>query len=203
VKDVWIYVEGGGGKDSKDQLRQAFSRFLTGPRLAAREQDVRWRIVLCGSRDDAYRAFQRRLRSPGDRGSPIFLLVDADCPVKGSAREHLGAGETRWDLLSATDAQCHLMVEVMEAWFLADPAALAAFYGRDFAAAQLPKRTNVEEIPKRQVYESLERATRNTRKGKYHKADHAPQILKSLDPDRVRSRAPHCDRFKVLAEVLG
>ena len=200
MKDIWVYVEGGGGKDSKDQLRQAFSRFLTGPRVAAREQEVRWRIVLCGSRDDTYRAFQRRVQAPGDRRSPVFLLVDADRPVNGSAREHLSAGETR----SATEAQCHLMVEVMEAWFLADPTALADYYGRDFAAAQLPKRTNVEEIPKKQVYESLERATRNTRKGKYDKGGHAPQILKTLDATRVRARAPHCDRlFVALAEVLG
>jgi hypothetical protein len=203
VNDVWIYVEGGGGKDSKDQLRQAFGRFLTRPRVTAREQRIRWRVVLCGSREQTYQKFQHRLRMQPD-GGPVFLLVDADRPVNGTAREHLSAGETRWDLSFASDKQCHLMVQVMESWFMADPVALAAFYGRDFAAGQIPGRANVEEIPKSQVYDSLARATRNTRKGKYDKADHAPEILKSLDPDRVRRRAPHCDRlFKVLAEVLG
>lgn len=203
MTDIWIYVEGGGGKDSKDQLRQAFSRFLTEPRVAAREHNVRWRIVLCGSREHAYRAFQRRLQTQ-HAPSPVFLLVDADRPVQGTPREHLSAGETQWNLSFATDTQCHLMVEVMEAWFLADPAALATFYGRDFALNQIPKRANVEEIPKAQVYESLERATRNTRKGKYDKGGHAPLILKNLDPTRVRTRAPHCDQlFKALAEALG
>jgi hypothetical protein len=203
VNDVWIYVEGGGGKDGKDQLRQAFGQFLSGPRVAAREQRVRWRVVLCGSREQTYQMFRHRVRTQPNAGL-VFLLVDADRPVSGTPRKHLGAGETQWDLSFANDRQCHLMVQVMESWFIADQAALAAFYGRDFAAGQIPSRTNVEEIPKHQVYESLERATRNTRKGKYDKADHAPQILKNLDPDRVRSRAPHCDRlFKVLAEVLG
>jgi hypothetical protein len=203
VNEIWIYVEGGGGKDSKDQLRQAFSRFLTDPRVAARERNTRWRVVLCGARDNAYRAFHRHLQKVHG-GEPVFLLVDADRPVSGTVREHLSGGETQWNLSFATDGQCHLMVEVMEAWFLADPSALEAFYGRDFATNQIPRRTNVEEIPKDQVYESLERATRNTRKGRYDKADHAPQILKSLDPARVRGRAPHCDRlFNALAEALG
>lgn len=204
MKDIWIYVEGGGGKDSKDQLRQAFSRFLTDPRVAARERNTRWRVVLCGSREDAYRAFQRHLNNPALPEGPVFLLVDADRPVSGPVREHLSAGETRWNLSFASERQCHLMVEVMESWFLADPSALEAFYGRGFAANQIPHRTDVEEIPKSQVYDSLERATRNTRKGRYDKADHAPQILKNLDPAAVRGRAPHCDRlFRALAEVLG
>lgn len=203
MKDVWIYVEGGGGKDSKDRLRQAFGQFLTGPRVIAREQRVRWRVVLCGSREQTYQKFRERLRNQPDAG-PVFLLVDADRPVNSTPREHLSGGETRWDLSFATDRQCHLMVEMMESWFLADQATLADFYGRDFTAGQIPNRTNVEDIPKSQVYDRLDRATRNTRKGKYDKADHAPQILKNVDPDRVRSRAPHCDRlFKILAEVLG
>ncbi|HEX6368441.1 MAG TPA: DUF4276 family protein [Longimicrobium sp.] len=203
MKDVWIYVEGGGGKDSKDQLRQAFGQFLTGPRVIAREQGVRWRVVLCGSREQTYQKFRDRLRNQPDAG-PVFLLVDADRPVDSTPREHLAAGETRWDLSFATDGQCHLMVEVMESWFLADQATLFAFYGRDFAPGQIPNRTNVEEIPKSHVYASLDRATRNTRKGKYDKADHAPQILKDLDPDRVRARAPHCDRlFEALLEAVA
>jgi hypothetical protein len=203
VSDVWIYVEGGGGKDSKDHLRQAFGQFLSGPRVAAREQRIRWRIVLCGSREQTYRMFQHRLQTQPDPG-PVFLLVDADRPVSGTPREHLSGGETRWDLSFAGDRQCHLMVQVMESWFLADQAALVAFYGREFAAAQLSNRANVEEIPKQQVYESLDRATRNTRKGKYDKADHAPQILKNLDPERVRARAPHCNRlFEDLLKAIA
>lgn len=201
MKDIWIYVEGGGGKDSKDHMRQAFGQFLTGPRVAAREQRVRWRVVLCGSRDNTFKGFHARQKSHPN--AHVFLLVDAEQPIVGSAREHLAAREP-WDLSVATDDQCQLMAQVMESWFLADPQALERYYGQQFASKQIPARENVEKIDKPAVFAALKAATRNTSKGKYDKADHAPQILKALDSDRVRSRAPHCDRlFRALAEVLG
>jgi hypothetical protein len=97
-----------------------------------------------------------------------------------------------------------IWVEVMESWLLADPAALAGFYGREFAAGHIPNRVNVEEVPKQEVYSALDRATRKTPKGKYDKADHAPAILRTLNAGRVRARAPHCDRlFRTLAEVAS
>ena len=202
MREIRLYIEGGGGKDSKDDLRQAFSRFLEPARETARGQEVRWIITMCGSREQTYRAFERATRVHA--GESVFLLVDSDQQVKGTPREHLSSGDTRWNLAFASDSQCHLMVEVMESWFLADPGALAAFYGRDFAAGQIPSRVNVEEIPKQDVYSALDRSTRKTRKGKYDKADHGHLILRSLDPERVRARAPHCDRlFKALAEALA
>lgn len=202
MSEIRIYVEGGGDKDGKARLRQAFSQFLAESRDAARERRERWHVIPSGSREETYRNFRRGVADHPD--ARVFLLVDAEQPVEGSPRDHLAGGETQWDLSSAHDDQCHLMAQVMESWFLADPAALASFYGPQFGAKQIPARQNVEEVPKPEVEAALKNATAKTRKGEYHKIHHGAPILESLNPDLVRSRAPHCDLlFKALQEAIG
>jgi hypothetical protein len=95
------------------------------------------------------------------------------------------------------------MVQLMEAWFLADPEALALYYGKDFASNALKKNRRVEEIPKADLLKCLKQATRKTQKGIYHKTAHAPRILELLDPDKVRKAAPECDRLfrEILTEI--
>ena len=201
MKELWIFVEGGGGKDSKDELRRAFSEFLKEPREAARGKGVHWRVVMCGSRDAAYKAFRNAARDLRD--ASLFLLVDAEREVSGTPRQHLVARDP-WDLSFASDEQCHLMAQVMESWFLADPDALARFYGQQFGARQIPTRKNVEEVPKAEVEAVLKSSTARTQKGEYHKIHHGAPLLESLDPKRVRARAPHCERlFQTLAEALA
>jgi hypothetical protein len=157
VIDIWLYIEGGGDRSSKGRLREAFSRFLSEPRLAAYNRRMQLRPVMCGSREEAYRAFRNRLEQ--EPSAHVLLLVDAERPVSGKVREHLGTGGEGWDLTFADEKQCHLMAQVMESWFLADPATLEQFYGPGFAAGQVPKRKNVEEVPKPDVISALDSAT--------------------------------------------
>ncbi len=97
------------------------------------------------------------------------------------------------------DEHCHLMVQMVEAWLVADPDALAGYYGQRFHRNALPKRTDVEAIPKDQLLRSLDRATAGTTKGRYEKIYHCADLLARFDPDRVRQRARHCDLlFKTL-----
>jgi hypothetical protein len=201
VSEIRIYVEGGGDANSKARMREAFSKFFAESRDAARQRRARWSVILCGSRDDTFKAFQAGVKNHPD--ARVFMLVDAEQAATGTPREHLAAREP-WDLSSTADEQCHLMAQVMESWFLADPDALERFYGQGFAARQIPKRQNVEEVPKAEVMSALETASRNTARGKYHKIQHGPRILESLDPQRVRARAPHCDRlFDALLQAPG
>lgn len=201
MKEIRIYIEGGGDANSKARMREAFSKFLAGPRDAARQRRASWTLILCGSRDDTFKAFQQGIKNYPNAG--VFMLVDAEQAVAGSPREHLDAREP-WDLSSATDEQCQLMAQVMESWFLADPQALERYYGQHFGKKQIPTRENVEEIDKPAVFAALKAATGKTQKREYHKTLHAPAILESLDPERVRARAPHCARlFNTLAEALG
>lgn len=202
MSEIRIYIEGGGDRYGKGRLREAFSQFLQEIRTAAYQKGMQLRPVLCGSREETYHAFRRGVRDYPS--AQVFLLVDSDRPVVGTPREHLSSGTEAWDLSFAADHQCHLMAQVMESWFLADPVALERYYGKDFAAGQVPKRRNVEEVAKDDVMASLDAATRKTQKGRYHKIQHGPEILERLDPSRVRSRAEHCDKlFGKLLEVVA
>jgi hypothetical protein len=200
VNETRIYVEGGGGKDSKAWLRAAFAQFLNKASEADEQSRTTLRVVMCGSRQEAYEAF--RLGTRKHEGSAVLLLVDAEGPVAGTEREHLAA-QDRWDLSFANDDSVHLMTQLMESWFVADVKALTGFYGQGFAAGSIPKRKNVEEIPKADVEKALKDATRNTQPGTYHKTRHAPKLLESLDLATVRVRAPRCDRLLQHLEQTG
>jgi len=201
VTEVRVYVEGGGGKDGKARLREAFARFFGALDVEARRGKTRLRFILCGSRNQTYEDFLSGLRS--NPSAVNLLLVDAERPVKDAPRAHLRAPPPGdgWDLSYVEDEQCHLMVEVMESWFLADPQKVAELYGKGFAVAAFPKTRNLETVSKTAVMEALKKATRATQKGEYHKMRHSPQILERLDPAKVRARAPHCDRLWTTIEA--
>jgi hypothetical protein len=96
------------------------------------------------------------------------------------------------------------MVCTIEAWLVADPETLAGYYGQGFRRNVLPKREDIEAVPKEQLYESLDRATAGTQKGRYAKIRHCADLLGRLNRDRVRQRAAHCDLlFRTLEAQLG
>jgi hypothetical protein len=202
VKEFRIYVEGGGDANSKARLRIAFGRFLAPLQDAARERRIGWRVIACGSRSDTFTNF--RIDLPKHPDALMLLLVDAEGPLTGTPVEHISRtdGAAR-DLAGTSDAHIHLMVEAMEAWIVADAAALKRYYGQNFQASALPRAKNIETVPKQQLLISLDAATRNTQKGRYHKTHHAPELVEILSPATVRQRAPHCDRlFVTLEEAL-
>lgn len=91
----------------------------------------------------------------------------------------------------------------MGAWFLADVDALERYYGRNFRAESLPGNARIEEVPKQSIYEGLKAATRGTAKGKYHKTKHAPRLLLTIEPARVREASPNYQRiFDVVLDRL-
>lgn len=206
MKKVVFYVEGGGNPDADTALRQAFHKFFNELDEQGKANGYALTYKLCGSRRLTYEIFCfERGRDPD---STHLLLVDSEAPVAtpGACWQHLkdrpGDGWERPD--GATDADCHLMVQAMEAWFFADPDALAKFYKQNFNANALPKTQNVEDIPKSRHIDALEAATKATQKKRYHKTRHAPQILEALDPVKVRRRAPHCERlFATVAALIG
>ncbi len=193
-----IYMEGGGkGRDTKVALRQGMDAFLTELKEAVRAKAMRWRLVCCGSRDEAFKAFSHA-HGTGDMAITV-LLVDAEGPVNRPARAHLLATDG-WDLSRVDDDVVHLMVQTMEAWIVADPEALAVYYGQHFGRKALPRRRNLKQNAKATVTAALERATRATQKGTYHTIRHASDLLKLIDPQKVRQRCPNCTR---LFDTLG
>ena len=127
-----------------------------------------------------------------------MLLVDSEAPVAAGTEpwRHL-KDRDGWDRpAGADDGHVHLMVQCMEAWFLADRATLAAYFGDGFSENSLPRRTDVEEISKQDLESGLNAATRNSRpKGAYRKGRDSFSILADLDPDKVANASPHAKRF--------
>lgn len=87
------------------------------------------------------------------------------------------------------------MVQCMEAWFLADRAALEEYYGQGFKSQSLPRNPKIEDIPKQDLMQGLEAATRETTKGNYHKTKHGFEILERIDPSKVRTASKFADLF--------
>lgn len=198
---VKVYVEGGGNsKDLKTRCRKGFSKLFEKAGLRGQMPGV----VACGTRNDTFRDFSVALTN-GGRGSAVpILLVDSETAVKTSPWDHLRR-QDGWvkPPQSAVD-QAHLMVQVMESWFLADANALREYFGDGFRDSALPRRTDIESIPKGEVLTALSRTSRNTTKGAYSKGQHSFQILELVDADTLERRAPHAKRlFDVLRERCG
>lgn len=193
---VRIFVEGGGNtRELKTRCRDGFRQFFVNAGL-----DHRLLAVFPGgARTEAYKSFKHEVES-GRVGDLVVLLVDAEAPVGSpSVWIHLRSqdGWARPDRCGEDNA--HLMVQCMEAWFLADPDALALYFGRGFNARALPKRSNIEETPMVDIEASLRNATQRSSKGRYNKGRHSFDVLARLDPQKVLAAAPHAKR---LIEVL-
>lgn len=203
-----IYVEGGGDAGSlRTECREAFAGFLKRAGMAGKMP----RIVACGSRADAFNSFCTAIRN----GEKAMLLVDSEAPVIGNAQ--LGDSSKRgdrdkwqpwlhlsqrqgdgWEMPEGSDdLQCHLMVQCMEHWLLADRDALKAFFGQDFKENCLPKVVNsIEQISKSDVYQALGKATGNCKtKGAYNKGKHSFKLLCLIDPQKVLDASPWATRF--------
>lgn len=190
VREVRIYIEGGGKSDTKAAIREGFSNFLQPLCDLARKRGIRWSITACGSRSSAFETFKTALETYSD--AFLVLLVDSEVPVVGGHWKHLQETDG-WKSGKLPDDHCHLMVQTVEAWLIADPEALTRYYGQHFRRNVLPEQTDVETIPKEQLLEKLKRATEKTQKGPYAKIRHCADLLGRLNRDRVRQRASHCD----------
>ncbi len=182
-----VYVEGGGRKALDRECRKAFAAFLS--KAGFPQGTVE--IEACGPRGEAFRTFSADLR----KGSPAILLVDAEGPVATrSTWQHLKSNDNWVRPSGATDDQCHLMVQIMESWFLADIKTLESYFGTGFRSQLLPGNPNVEDVPKQDVLDGLERATGGTA-SRYNKGTHSFTILGMLDPEKVKKLSPHANRF--------
>jgi hypothetical protein len=189
---IRLYVEGGGdAKALRIACREGFRLFIDKAGLTGRMP----RIIACGTRQNAFESFETAQAQAASDTRPM-MLIDSEGPATAANPwQHLQAcnGWSRPD--GATDSQCHLMVECMEAWFLADRPALAGYFGQHFQESALPANPKVEAVPKLDLLKGLEQATRQTSKGAYAKGKHSFPILGALDPAKVEAVAPSARRF--------
>jgi hypothetical protein len=188
---VLIYVEGGFEGSTKSACRSAFRAFF--------EKVIppkSFKVIASGDRTAAFKDFCLALKQ--NQGNYTVLLVDSEGPVAAAVWPHLAnrQGDNWQQPRAATDDQAHLMVQVMESWFLADRDALTDYYGQGFTPGSLPGQRNIELISKQDVFGALEQASKNTKtKGRYHKTKHGFDLLELIDPRRVRAASVHAERL--------
>jgi len=169
-------------------LRAGFKRFFASLEREARQAGARVDLIAAKDGPSDYRKAARSHPHAWN-----ILLKDSEESMPESPVtlcQKLGILEAHVD-------DVFWMVELMESWFLADPQALADYYGQNFSANAIGATRDVEQISKADVERRLKSATRNTSKGKYHKVRHAPHLLERLDANRVQSRAAHCRQLFV------
>ena len=190
---VRIYVEGGGGdKDTLKRCSEGFSRYCQ--KLVPANRNPR--IVPCGGRDQAFKRFKTAVEL-SQAGDVCALLVDAEAPVRSaSSFQHLQERD-RWSFPALGWHKVFLMVQAMEAWFLADRAALAVFYDGGFLANSLPGNPkDIEVIRKDALEPALLHSSKPTKtKGEYHKVKHGFALLALIDPAKVAEASPHAKLF--------
>ena len=127
---VSIFMEGGGKGERRAALRRGMDSFLRSAKAAARRKSLKWQVVACGSRNQAYHRFsEAAARGPGDL---LFLLVDSEEGVRRSPRFHLVARDGWDELEEVAEDRIQLMVRTMETWLIADIETLRSYYGSRF-----------------------------------------------------------------------
>jgi len=196
---VKLYVEGAGDTaELKKACREGFKTFISKAGIVKRPQ-----VVACGSRTKAYKSFCIAVNS----GQDAMLLVDSEQAVNAQHQRetqdmwqpwaHLRINkQDRWEKpKEAKDTDCHLMVQAMESWFLADRNAIKAFFGQGFNENSLPS-APIEEIAKDTLFNSLKQATRTCKtKATYGKSEHSFKLLAIIDPEKVTHASPWAKRF--------
>lgn len=190
---VTIYVEGGGeGKAGKTRCREGFRKFIEKAGFVGNMPTV----LASGSRDSALTDFRVALKEV-EPGKIPLLLVDSEAHVRSNSTpwQHLQSRDNWNRPVSAGEDQVHLMVQCMESRFLADVSTLESYFGPGFRPTAIPLRIDIERVPKSDVLKQLESASRESKKGSYHKGRHSFEILARIDPAEVTRRSPFAKRL--------
>jgi len=83
------------------------------------------------------------------------------------------------------------MIQETEAWFLSQPQLLDEFFG-EAISTKIPDR-DPQDISK--PNKELQKWTRQSPKGKYHKVRHAVELLKKLDAEKLRNDFPDVNQL--------
>jgi len=195
--DVFVYAEGGGDSDQlKSECRQAFADFFVKTELGTAKRP---RLIACGGRNSAYDSFVTAIT----QGKNALLLVDSEDPVAPASQlpdqfdpwAHLLARDNWTKPANAFNDDCHLMVQCMESWFIADWTAAEDFFKQGFDGGKKPSGA-VEAVAKQEVYSTLELASKNCKtKAPYGKGAHSFKLLALIKPEKVMEASPWAKRF--------
>lgn len=193
VERITIHFEGDG------RLKPGFRKLFERHADRARGNRIRFKVVAGGSNAETVKDFLMSCRrNPSDLN---VLLVDSEAPAPNAA-DAIQQLRSRgyWEDANAAvnDGQINFMVQAMEAWFIADPRALARHFGNRFNADGLPSPRNAESISPKDLTDSIDQALRavgGRRRRKYDKARDGARLLELLDETTVRQNCPNFGRL--------
>ncbi len=174
---VTILFEGTSAT-STGNLRQALRKLLeqVNPKQ-------KFEIILGDDKGGTVRKFKQLIL---DSGNSKALLVDLD------ADESKRSTALQTHQLSGFQ-HCFFMVQEMEAWFFSQPEVLQTYYGKDLKLGSYGKGDASRIANPSDVLASL---TFKTKKGKYHKVQHACDLLPKLSLTQLQKD------FKDVAELV-
>ena len=153
------------------------------------------KLIAGGGGDQAIEDFRIALRKHPDAVN--LLLIDSEGPFRDRLFEERCQSQR---IGFQHKDRVFWMVQCMEAWFLADLAALREVFGTSLRETALRGNPNVEEIRKYDVLERMKSAT----EGRYHKTRHAPELLRRINPGRVKDASAQCRRiFEALPKLAS
>jgi len=187
LKEVVVFVEGGGPGKSASELRVALQNGLFDSlRRAGRKNGIQLTFVACGGRDDTINTY---IKAAKDEPHRRVLLVDSEGAVSQSPLAHLRGQGSGADLPADTNP-C-LMVQAIEAWFPADPDAIKSYFGPKAAVKEFETKVDIEAIPKDSLKPALHTIAKACgRDGYDESADQSP-LLRLVSPDAIRSKSKH------------
>src|SRR5256885_12527222 len=173
------------------RFRQAWCEFFKSAGLGGRMP----RIIRGKGRMRTFDLFRTAVENPTNGTVPL-LLVDSEGAIREgyTVWQHLKLRDG-WDCpAGASEDQAHLMVQVMETWFLADGSMLRAYFGSAFNEKAILKWPDLESVPKDTVFDVLSAATAKC-KVKYAKGRVSYDLLSRLNPAEVEIRCVYAQRL--------
>jgi hypothetical protein len=206
MREVVVYVEGGGPtRLQQKEFRTGLDQFFISLKKLADDNDCRLTFSPRGGIEQVLADFDIAYNPPSTE--IYYLLVDSDGPVISVPRNHLKTKFSSYRFLDdkkIPDNRIHLMVQVMESWFIADISALERFFGEGFDSAQIPQDQEIESIDGDVAINSLKSASKGSSRGEYKlysTIEFETGILKQLNPDILKDKAPHCKRLFEILEL--
>lgn len=216
---IKVYMEGGvpRGQQKNRKSSHSNSEIFNGVKIflekTVKNQNVSIEVTLCGGGQKTVELFLEDIENKREPEKIKVLLVDSEGLVNdpNQRRAYLKKqgmhGQNYAQQLDKIDEKyCHLMVQEMEAWFIADEDALKEVFGNNFVQNKIPKTNDVEIYTKDDVAQFMHDATT----GKYiangqnfnkseTKLKYSGRILAHLDPQKVYAKSVH---FQKLQQAL-
>ena len=170
VDKVILFIEGETNSPNGN-LRQGFSKLLEGS-LGGKKPALKMGDGKC----QAVKKFLKN-KLPC---SLALLLVDLDGP------ENILKDDLVQNGLEAESQNVFYMIQEMESWFISQPNILDLFYGVDENKKKISEKLlkkNPRDFP--EPDKELEKLTKTTSRGEYHKIKHGVELLKLLDSRRL------------------